>query len=138
MKIEVEQITGETPVTIMKLQGELDAASYNDVIDKAKELHQDGMRHLLLDLGEMSFMSSSGLVALHSIAMLLRDSGSGQDTGWGAMQPVASTGEVGAGFEAACKLLNPQPRVEKTLNITGFSKILETFTDRDEAIASFT
>lgn len=138
MNITFEQVQARVPVTIMKLQGELDASSYLDVIAQAKELYQAGVSNLLLDLDELSFMSSSGLVALHSIAMLMR----GQEpldpeAGWGAMHSISHDLESAAGYEAHLKLLNPQPRVAKTLEITGFNNILETFTDRQAAISSF-
>ncbi len=137
MKIEVEQVDGEVSVTIMKLIGELDAVSYTDVIDKAKELKTEGMKNLLLDLGEMGFMSSSGLVALHSIAMLLRGDANSDSEGWGTMRTISQDIQKDSSYEASCKLLNPQSRVEKTLNITGFNRILETFMDKSAAIASF-
>jgi len=138
VNITSEQIQAHVPVTIVKLQGELDASSYLDVIARAKELYQEGTRNLLLDLSEMSFMSSSGLVALHSVATLMR----GQEpldpeAGWSAMHAIAHDVETAAGYEAHLKLLNPQPRVEKTLEITGFNHILETFTDRQAAVDSF-
>jgi anti-anti-sigma regulatory factor len=134
MNITVEKADA---VTIMKLQGELDASCYTAVIEKANILHSEGMRQLLLDLGDMTFMSSSGLVALHSIAMLMRgETTPDPESGWGAMHAISHNVEEAAGYEANCKLLNPQPRVEKTLNITGFNKILEVFTDSEAAVAS--
>lgn len=138
MNIATEQVQAHEPVTVMKLEGELDASSYLDVIAKAKELYQAGTRNLLLDLSDMSFMSSSGLVALHSVATLMR----GQEpldaeAGWSAMHSIAHDVETAAGYETRLKLLNPQPRVEKTLDITGFNRILESFSDRQAAIDSF-
>jgi anti-anti-sigma regulatory factor len=138
MNIIVEHVQGKVPVTIMHLQGELDASCYMDVIEKAKELYQAGARNLLLDLSEMPFMSSSGLVSLHNIAMLMRgEEPPDPEAGWGAMHSMADTVEDATGFEAHCKLLNPHPRVEKTLAITGFNNIFEILTDRAEAIAAF-
>ncbi|HEX6386707.1 MAG TPA: STAS domain-containing protein [Anaerolineae bacterium] len=138
MNITTEQVQGQEPVTVMKLEGELDASTYLDVIARARELYQAGTRNLLLDLSEVPFMSSSGLVALHSIALLMR----GQEpldaeAGWSAMHSIAHDVENAAGTEAHLKLLNPQPRVEKTLDVTGFNSILEVFTDRQAAIDSF-
>jgi anti-anti-sigma regulatory factor len=138
MNITVQQVQGKVPVTIMQLQGELDASCYLDVIEKARELFQAGTRDLLLDLGEMPFMSSSGLVSLHNIAMLMRgEKPPDPEAGWGAMHSMADTVESASGYEVHCKLLSPHPRVEKTLTITGFNNIFEVFTNREEAIASF-
>jgi anti-anti-sigma regulatory factor len=138
MNITVEQVQANIPVTIMHLEGELDASCYMDVIEKAKELYQADTRNLLLDLGEMPFMSSSGLVSLHNIAMLMRgEQPPDPETGWGAMHAMAESVEGASGYEIHCKLLSPHPRVEKTLAITGFNNIFEVFTDRSKAIASF-
>ena len=138
MNIATEQVQAHVPVTIMKLQGELDASSYLDVIAGAKQLYQAGTRNLLLDLSDVSFMSSSGLVALHSVATLMR----GQEpldpeAGWSAMHSIANDIETAGGYEAHLKLLNPQPRVEKTLDITGFKNILEVFIDKQAAVTAF-
>ena len=72
MEINVDQAQGRVPVTIMKLEGELEAKNYVDVIESGKEIYEAGARDLLLDLTDLSFMSSSGLVALHSLVLLMR------------------------------------------------------------------
>jgi anti-anti-sigma regulatory factor len=95
-----------------------------------------GRRYLLLDLGQLSFMSSSGLVALHSAALLMRgEEPPSPEAGWQAFHAIAE--DVERGFEEYCKLLNPQPRIQKTLALTGFSDFLEVFTEEEEALQSF-
>ncbi len=131
MNISVEQVQGSVPVTIMKLQGKLDASCYLDVIARAKELYQTGTRDLLLDLSEMSFMASSGLVALHSIALLMRgEDPPDPEAGWNAFRAIGLDLEAGAGYDAHCKLLDPQPRIDQTLEVTGLKRFLEVYTDR--------
>lgn len=138
MNITTAQLQGNKPVTVMKLVGELDASCYLDVIAAAKQLYQQGTRDLLLDLSEMTFMSSAGLMALHSITMLMQGKEPpNPDDGWGAMHDIAHDVDQTTGFAAHCKLLRPQPRVAKTLTITGFNQILQLFNDQDEALASF-
>ena len=138
MNITTAQLQGNKPVTVMKLVGELDASCYLDVIAAAKQLYQQGTRDLLLDLSEMTFMSSAGLMALHSITMLMQGKEPpNPDDGWGAMHDIAHDVDQTTGFAAHCKLLRPQPRVAKTLTITGFNQILQIFNDQDEALASF-
>lgn len=138
MNISVEQIEADVPVTIMNLQGELDASCYLDVIASAQKLYQAGTRNLLLDLSDMPFMASSGLVSLHSVALIMRgEQPPDPEAGWGAFHAIADELERSAGFEAHCKLVNPQPRVVKTLETTGFNKLLAVFTDRQTALASF-
>lgn len=136
MEITVLERQAKVPVTIMHLQGELDASSYLDVIARAQELYASGARYLLLDLSELSFMASSGLVALHSTALIMSgDEPPDPEYGWSAFH--AMDKEVGGGFVKNCKILNPQPKVSRTLEVTGFNTFLEIFTDLETALESF-
>jgi anti-anti-sigma factor len=136
MEITITEAQARVPVTIMKLIGELDASNYLDVIERAKEIYASGARHLLLDLSGLSFMSSSGLVALHGTALIMKgDKPQDPEQGWGTFHAIGR--DVESGSVQNCKILNPQPSVSRSLEITGFNKFLEVFTDRDKAIASF-
>ena len=136
MNMTVDQAQGRVPVTILSLHGDLDASNYQEVIAKARELYTAGTRHVLLDLGDMPFMGSSGLVALHSIALLLRgEEPPDPSFGWAALR--AAGGGPGAGLEAHVKLLSPQPQVDRVLERAGLKQFFETHTDRQAAIASF-
>jgi anti-anti-sigma regulatory factor len=136
MDIIVSQAEGRVPVTIMALQGELDASNYLDVVARAEDLYEAGTRDLLVDLTDLSFMASSGLVALHSIALIMRgEEPPDPEHGWGAFRALARDKE--GGYEPHCKLCNPQPSVAKTLKMTGFSTFLEVYTDPEAAISSF-
>ncbi|MBK9052373.1 MAG: STAS domain-containing protein [Chloroflexi bacterium] len=138
MNITTTQLQGSNPVTMMRLVGELDASCYLDVIAAAKQLYQQGTRNLILDLSDTTFMSSAGLMALHSITMLMQGKEPpNPEDGWGTMHNIAHEVDQTTGFATHCKLLRPQPRVSKTLTITGFDQILQVFTNQDEALASF-
>jgi anti-anti-sigma regulatory factor len=120
----------------MQLRGELDASNYREVIAKVGEVYDDGARDLLLDLSDLSFMASSGLVALLSVALIMRGAEPPDpEHGWGAFRTIAKERE--GGLEEHCKILNPQPSVDKALQITGFNAYLEAYTDLDAALASF-
>ena len=71
MHTTVEQVDGDRPVTVLALAGELDASNFQEVIDTVKALYDEGTRRLLIDLTDLRFMASSGLVALHSIVRIL-------------------------------------------------------------------
>jgi anti-anti-sigma regulatory factor len=136
MEIIVKDAQAGIPVTIMELVGEMDASNYLDVIQRAKEISDAGTRHLLLDLSGLSFMSSSGLVALHGTAMTME----GKDLpdpeqGWATFHNIGK--DVDRGPVKNCKILNPQPSVMRSLEITGFDKFLDVYTDLDKALASF-
>ena len=72
MEITVSHAQGQVPVTVVQPQGALDASSYKDLIQKAQDLSASGTRYLLIDLSDTPFMSSAGVVALHTIALMLR------------------------------------------------------------------
>ena len=138
MNLSIEKVIANKPITVMKIYGELDGSSYQNLIHEAQKLYAAGTRHLLLDLSEMTFMSSAGLVGLHSVVKIMR----GQQPpnmagGWSVIHEASHDVSTSTEVEAACKLLQPQPRVQKTLSMTGFDNILEIYMDRETAVASF-
>lgn len=138
LTINIENAQARVPVAIARLAGELDASSYKSLIDKVVDLYAGGARDLLIDLGQLNFMSSTGLVALHSIALVMRGEKLPEgESGWGTFHSIARDVENASGPEEHVKLLNPQARVKKTLEISGFSQILTIFEDQGEALASY-
>lgn len=138
IKMRVERVETAVPITILKLEGELDASCYRDVIDEVHNLYRGGMRHLLLDLGELVFMASSGLVALHSISLIMRgEQPPDPEAGWGAFHAISDDVEAADGRGTGLKLLNPRPSITKTLKLTGFDNLLAIYNDRETAVASF-
>ena len=135
MEITVEQ-TQEPSATVMRLVGQLDGSSYRSVIDKANQLHGQGSSRLIVDLSGLSFMSSAGLTALHSVARQF----SGEqpldlDSGWEAMRSVGKARDANAKY--AVKLVAPQPNVAHTLEITGMDTMFDFYPDVQSAAASF-
>jgi len=132
----VLQEQGRVPVTVLQLHGDLDASNYRDLIAEAKKLCSTGVEDILLDLGDVPYLSSSGLVALHSVAALLRgEAPPDPEAGWGAFRAIDRDRE--SGFQSHLKLLNPQPRVDRVLETVGFKQFFEVHTDLDGAVASF-
>jgi anti-anti-sigma regulatory factor len=136
MKIVIREAEGKVPVTIMELEGALDASNYLDVIARAQELYAAGTRYLLMDLSNLTSMASSGLMALHSVALIMRGAEPPDpEYGWAAFRTVDKDRD--SGFNKHCKLLKPQPPVDRTLEITGFKAVLEIHTDLNTALSSF-
>jgi len=136
MHITVTQAIGKVPVTILHIHGDLDAANYQTLIAKAKDVYKAGARDILLDLGNMPFMGSSGLVALHSVACLLRGEAlPDTEAGWAAIRAMDQGRKIG--LQQHVKLLNLQPRVDRVLDMAGFKQFFEIYTDLETAIASF-
>jgi anti-anti-sigma regulatory factor len=138
VEITEEKVLAKVPVTIIKLSGKLDATCYQEVIDRARQAYQAGDRHLLLDMSEVDFMSSSGLVALHSTALVMRGEAlASSNNGWSAIHAISDYIDESSGFEKHFKLLKPQERVLSTLVKTGFDQTFEIFQEREAALASF-
>ena len=136
MQITVDQIQSRIPVTVLALQGDLDASNYEQVIAKARELYSAGARHLLIDLSAIPFMGSSGVVALHSVALLMRgEMPPDPEAGWQAFHSIDHA--RAGGVQQHVKLLSPQPKVSRTLHMTSMDDFFEIHTDKQVAIASF-
>ena len=136
MEIDTYPIASPIPVQVLTLSGELDASNYLDVIERVRQLYEGGTRQLVIDLSDVSFLSSSGLVALHSAALVMRgDEPPSPDLGWSAFHAIAS--DVEEGFETCCILANPQGRVRKSLEMTGFSAFLRIYDNVDSAVEAF-
>lgn len=138
LNVTVNKSEGQVSVTIMHLEGELDASNYESLITQTQGLYTDGIRNLLLDLENLTFVSSSGLVALHSMALIMRgESLDNSQEGWHAFHAISQDLNKASGQEAHFKLLKPQPLVQKVLDTSGFSKIMPIFDDEETAVASF-
>ncbi len=138
LNITVDQSEGRVPVTIMRLEGELDGSNYESLIAQTQALYVAGMRDLLLDLENLTFVSSAGLVGLHRMALIMRgETLEDAEEGWGAFHAVSRDVQTASGPETHYKLLKPQPLVRKVLDTSGFSNIMSVFEDEETAVASF-
>jgi len=134
--ITVSTQQGSVPVTIVQPHGDLDASNYRELVDKVEDLIKGGAKDFLIDLSDVPFMSSAGLVALHSVAITLRgEKPVDPQTGWATLKSME--GSRIAGLQKHIKLLSPQKYVADTFDKAGFSQFLETFTDVATAVASF-
>jgi anti-anti-sigma factor len=137
LETTIEQATGRVPITIIALDGELDASNFNELIETASELYQSGTRHLLLDLGDLRFMASSGLVALHSILRLMHGKAPPDpEAGWGALHSLGLDASGGS-TQTEVQLCGAQGPVERVLTRTGLSRLFLVHPDRASAIAAF-
>ena len=135
MNINTSQVAGRVPVTVLNLQGDLDGSNYKDLIAKAQELYQAGSRHLILDMTQVSFMSSAGIMALHSTALLMQgDKAPDPEQGWAALHAATENTDS---LQTSVKLVNLQPKVDRTVQLAGMKSFFEIYPDLAAAIASF-
>jgi anti-anti-sigma factor len=120
MSILVGQEQGNVLVTVLKIEGDIDAGTYKDLQDKASEVIEAGTSNILLDLGLVEYMGSAGFRAIHAIANMLNKE---QKEGMYKSEHV--------------KLLNPKGEVARVIKTLGFDSFLEIHEDKNGAIASF-
>ena len=109
MEIQSEERGG---ILVFSLAGSLDALTAGQAQKTIGAQFDDGQHQIVLDLGQVDFMSSSGLRLL--VNMLKRSH------------------DVGGVF---C-LASVQPDVRRTLEISGLERILDIYRSVEEAVGS--
>lgn len=133
MKTTVERVSDS--VAVMGLDGELDASNYQDLITAGQGLYGEGVRTLVLDLAGLEYMASSGIIALHSLALVYRgEAPHHPDAGWDAFHAVQADAESGNRQEQL-RLVAPSEAIDTVLDRTGMKQILPIFPDRPAALA---
>ena len=136
MEITVTYDRGLVPVTILHLNGKLDGSNYESLIAKAQMYYESGARDLVLDLSNLSFLSSAGLSALHRVALLYRGKSVAElEEGWASLHAIDR--DRGGGVQEHVKLLNPAPRIREILEMVGFTTFFEIHADLNQVVNSF-
>jgi anti-anti-sigma factor len=135
MEITITHEPCRVPVTVLAPVGDLDRSTFEGLQATVEQLYGEGTRYILIDMSQVPFVSSAGLMALHS-AVLTMQGEAVEDTedGWGAFQKLRGAEPT---LNANVKLLNPQPKVTRVLETSGFNLLLPVFSDRQAALASF-
>jgi anti-anti-sigma regulatory factor len=140
MNLKVDQAQGRRPVTILRLDGDLDAASYEAVISRARELHEGGSRDIVLDLRGVPYMGSSGLVALHAVALLFEGQPlPGLEAGWEAHHAIGRSIQSGQSLEHTRLLVvdDIDASVRRVLMRTGLDRLIPLDTNEAAAVRAF-
>jgi anti-anti-sigma factor len=131
MTIDVAQIAGSPAVTVVALEGELDASNYEQVIDVVRNAYAGGARGLVLDLSKLSFMASSGLFALHSAVRIMRgETPPDPEAGWSALREMAADDAQGGNV----RLAGTQEAIARVLERTGMTRLFAMDSSRDDAV----
>jgi anti-anti-sigma regulatory factor len=132
-----EEVAGRVPITVVTLEGELDASNFERLVDDVRGLYDAGTRNLLIDLGGLTFLASSGLVALHSIVRILHgEPPPDPEAGWGALHSLGLDAGEGS-TQREVQLAGPQPAVARVLQRTGLDRLFVVHADRAAGIADF-
>jgi anti-sigma B factor antagonist len=100
-------------VWILKPVGRIDASCSGQIKDKVLSLIDTGQKKLLIDLGEVDFIDSSGLGTLVSSLNSIKKAG------------------------GKLKICDIQENPKQVFEMTRLDRVFEVFDDRDEALDSF-
>ena len=135
MEIKVSIHQAERPIAIMHLTGNVNASNYLEIVTKAQELYQaKTARDLILDLSDVTDISTTGLVALHQLSLIYGGSEHRAEADGTEMRPDVTHSNSA---RKHVKLLSPQPEVDKALQAAGLKLFFKVFGDLESAINSF-
>jgi anti-anti-sigma regulatory factor len=122
-------------VAVVTLEGELDASNFAGLIETGQRLYAGGTRLLVLDLGGLGFMASSGIVALHSLTRVF-DGHEPPDleAGWQAIHDIGADVDAGKTLDHV-RLVAPTSAVDRVLDRTGLKRLLPIYATTEAAIA---
>jgi anti-anti-sigma regulatory factor len=136
MEITLSKEVGRVAITVLRLKGQLDGQTYQDLIEKARSAYKDGSRDFLIDLSGLTYVSSAGLVALHTVALITNGQTlPDEESGWASIRSAGRAGSEGK--QEHVKLYNPREEVRSVLDMVGFSSAFDIFDDLDKAVKSF-
>ena len=118
LRISIDQVQAEVPVTVFHLRGWLDAQSEDQVLEAARTSHDGGARYLLIDMSELDTLTSAGMRALQKVYQIFT--------------PKEDQFRV-----AHLKLCNAPPQIYNVLGITGFLQNIPMYESADAALQSF-
>jgi|WetSurMetagenome_2_1015567.scaffolds.fasta_scaffold87194_1 anti-anti-sigma factor len=128
LNITSSRIEGETPVVVLHLNGHLHGDTEGKLMSQVRQLHQEGARHLLLDLSEVEVLTSAGLRAIHNSFVLFTPKNDVTAINEHMDEPYKSP---------YFKLVCPNPNIYYVLNIAGFLQNIPIYNEVDEALQSF-
>lgn len=126
--IDKSESQGKTPLTILHLKGQLDGSTENQFLDQTRQVFDEGATHLLVDLSEVSMLTSAGLRAIQNTLKIFTPQHDKEVIREHGEEPYKSPY-----FKMVC----PNPQVYYILNISGFLQNILIYNDMEEAVNSF-
>jgi anti-anti-sigma factor len=112
--VKISQAQGRVPVTVFHLQDRVNLGNFAELEETAQEAYNEGMRDLVLDLGDTVSLTSIGLRAIVVIHKMLAKEGGRH-----------------------LKLANPTPYIREMLDIAGVTQSVDIYDRVEDAVASF-
>jgi anti-anti-sigma regulatory factor len=132
MDIIEMSVSGAQSMALFQLKGALNAETFEQLERCAQRWIDRGTRYLVLDLGEVTYLSSAGIRALNHIFHAMRS-----DAPEDSNRAIRDGMKQGTYRSPHLKLARPQPRVQQVLTLSGVNQFLEIHDDVQTAITSF-
>lgn len=133
MHVTVSEIGGDVPVTIIRAEGIFDSSSVEEFMEPAQAAVDAGANKILIDLTDVSFMSSIGIRIINALYYQLHPRDSKEQD-----KEIAQKVREGNYKAPHLKLLCPSERVVRVLEMAAIDQYIEIFDDREKAITAFT
>ena len=118
LRISSEQMQADVPVTVLYLNGWLDAQSEEHLLEAARSAYDGGARFLLINMHDLDTLTSAGMRALQKVYQIFT--------------PKEDHFKV-----AHLKLCNAPPQIYNVLGITGFLQNIPMYESMEAALQSF-
>lgn len=116
MDITISNKEGTPPVTVVQIDGHVDASNVGELEDQAMGAINSGATNMLIDMADVSFMSSAGFRSIHKI--------------YQALHPDGGSGHL--------KILNPSQEISRLIKTLGFDNFVAVLSgDQQQAVDSF-
>ena len=112
--VQISHAQGRVPVTVFRLQDRVNLGNFAELEETASEAHNNGMRDMVMDLGQTVSLTSIGIRAIVVIHKMLSTDG-----------------------KKHLKIANPAQYIREMLDISGVTQYIEIYNTVDEAVASF-
>lgn len=112
--VQISQSQGRVPVTVFHLQDRVNLGNFAELEETAKEAYNNGMRDLVIDLGQTVSLTSIGIRAIVIIHKMLSPDNAKH-----------------------LKIANPMSYIRDMLDVSGVTQYIEIYDTVDEAVASF-
>ena len=133
MDITTERATPD--LAVIALTGELDGSNFESVIEAGRAERESGATKIVLDLSGLTYMGSSGLVAIHSIALILHgQEPTSPEDGWQAIHDIGAGSAEDA--DPVLILAGPPPAIHRVLDRSGMLSLFPVHADRAAAVAA--
>ena|SRR5688572_27847058 len=118
LKVMKEPAEGKEHISILHLNGSLDAQGEETLLAYAHDAFEEGARFVLLDLAEVNILTSAGMRAMHKVYKMF-------------------TPEKDMYKISHVKLCRAPQDLYQTLGVTGFLQNIQSYETMQEALDSF-